>query len=258
MMRSYRLLGVRVDAVSAEALTAAVTEGVRSAGGGGPCIIANHNLHSVYLHHRDARFRAFYERADLVHVDGMSIIFAGRLLGLPLRREHRITYVDWTDPLMAAASAHGWRVMYLGADEQVGRRGAAALRSRHPGLVLETMHGFFDPSRDGEENHLVLRRIRAFDPHVLMVGMGMPRQEHWILDNLRQLPACVLLTAGAAMTYAAGAVPTPPRWAGRLGMEWMYRLLAEPRRLWKRYLWEPWSVLGLLARELVARPRRVE
>lgn len=249
VIESHRLLGVRVQALSLGTLTDAVREGVRS---GQPRIIANHNLHSIYLHRRDAKLRAFYERAHLVHVDGMSIIFAARLLGLPLRREHRVTYVDWIDPLLATAAGERWRVLHIGAEARVGDRGAAALRRRHPGLVLETLDGFFDLSPDGEENRAVLRHIHAFAPHLLMVGMGMPRQEHWIFDNFDRLPPCVVLTAGAAITYAAGSVPTPPRWAGAYGLEWAFRLVAEPRRLWKRYLLEPWFVLALLARELVA------
>jgi N-acetylglucosaminyldiphosphoundecaprenol N-acetyl-beta-D-mannosaminyltransferase len=250
---SYSLLGVRVHPLTAAALTSAVVDCVHS---GRLRIIANHNLHSLYLHRRDERFRAFYRRAYLSFIDGMSIILAGRLLGLPVRREHRVTYVDWMDPLMATAAASGWKVVYLGAGKGIAGHGAAVLRDRHPGLVMETMHGFFDPSCAGEENRRVVQRIRAFEPQVLMVGMGMPNQEHWILDNLGGLPPCVVLTAGAAIAYAAGVIPTPPRWAGRLGMEWLFRLIAEPRRLWKRYLVEPWSLLGLLVRELVARLRQ--
>ncbi len=247
--RSYRLLGVRVHALSLDALTDTVAAGVRS---GERRIIANHNLHSIYLHQRDEKLRAFYRRAHVVHVDGMSIIVAARLLGLPLRREHRVTYVDWLDPLLAAAARRGWRVMYIGQQPGVAQRGAAALRCRHPGLVFEALQGFFDPSRGGDENRAVLRRIHDFEPHVLMVGMGMPRQEHWIHDNLSGLPPCVLLTAGAAIGYAAGSVPTPPRWAGAMCMEWAFRLVAAPRRLWRRYLLEPWFVLAILARELMA------
>jgi N-acetylglucosaminyldiphosphoundecaprenol N-acetyl-beta-D-mannosaminyltransferase len=248
---SYRLLGVRVHGISRGALTDAVVESVCSEQ---RRIIANHNLHSVYLHRRDTKLRAFYERAHFVHIDGMAVVFAGRLLGLPLRREHRVTYVDWIDPLLATAASRRWRVMYVGAEEWVGLRGAAVLRRRHPGLVLETVAGYFDASPDGAENHAVLQRIHAFAPHLLMVGMGMPRQEHWILDNLHQLPRCVLLTAGAALNYVAGSIPTPPRWAGAVGLEWAFRFLAEPRRLWRRYLLEPWVVLGVLTRELIAGP----
>jgi exopolysaccharide biosynthesis WecB/TagA/CpsF family protein len=251
----YRLLGVSVHALTAEALSAAVVDGVEARE---HRIIANHNLHSIYLHHRDDKFRAFYERAYLVHVDGMSLIFAGRILGIPLRHEHRITYVDWLDPLMATARDRAWRVLFVGSDEAVGARGVAELRRRHPGLMLDAIPGYFDPAPEGEANRLVLQRVRAFAPHLLMVGMGMPRQEHWILDNLERFPACVILTAGGAMGYPAGMVPTPPRWAGGIGLEWAFRLLAEPRRLWRRYLLEPWPVLGVLLRELVVGPRQAQ
>jgi N-acetylglucosaminyldiphosphoundecaprenol N-acetyl-beta-D-mannosaminyltransferase len=78
----------------------------------------------------------------------------------------------------------------------------------------------------------------------------MPRQEHWIADNLDDLAANAILTAGAAMDYVAGVVPTPPRWMGSAGLEWIFRLFHEPRRLWRRYLVEPWFVLRLFAAEL--------
>lgn len=255
VVRCYRLLDVRVNALSVNTLTAAVAVGVRS---GEPRIIANHNLHSIYLHQRDEKLRAFYRLADLVHVDGMSVIAAGRLLGLPLRREHRVTYLDWIDGLLATAAVRGWRVMSIGHETSVAQRGAGELRRRHPGLVLEALPGFFDTSVGGSDNRALLRRIHEFEPDVLMVGMGMPRQEHWIYDNYLELPPCVVLTAGAAIAYAAGNVATPPRWAGAMYLEWAFRLLAEPRRLWRRYLLEPWSVLPILARELIAGAARRE
>jgi N-acetylglucosaminyldiphosphoundecaprenol N-acetyl-beta-D-mannosaminyltransferase len=80
--------------------------------------------------------------------------------------------------------------------------------------------------------------------------MGMPRQEIWVLNNLEKLHAKVILTCGACMDYIAGEIPTPPRWMGRVGLEWLYRLLSEPGRLWKRYLVEPWFLGGLLVRDL--------
>jgi N-acetylglucosaminyldiphosphoundecaprenol N-acetyl-beta-D-mannosaminyltransferase len=90
---------------------------------------------------------------------------------------------------------------------------------------------------------------------VLIVGMGMPRQQHWTLDNAERLAVNVVSTCGAALDYVAGAIPTPPRWAGRAGLEWACRLAAEPRRLASRYLVEPWGlapcVLQALARRWV-------
>ena len=83
-----------------------------------------------------------------------------------------------------------------------------------------------------------------------MVGMSMPRQERWVLDNFERLNTNAILTAGATLDYAAGAVPTPPRWAGKLGLEWLFRLVAEPKRLWRRYLVEPWFLFFLLVADI--------
>jgi N-acetylglucosaminyldiphosphoundecaprenol N-acetyl-beta-D-mannosaminyltransferase len=111
---------------------------------------------------------------------------------------------------------------------------------------MKVGHGYFDPA--GEANESVLEEIRRFAPEVVMIGMGMPRQEQWIADNINSLGSAVVLPCGAAIDYVAGEIPTPPRWAGRWGLEWLYRLLAEPGRLWKRYLVEPWFVLLLIGR----------
>jgi N-acetylglucosaminyldiphosphoundecaprenol N-acetyl-beta-D-mannosaminyltransferase len=96
----------------------------------------------------------------------------------------------------------------------------------------------------------VLELIRQHNPDVLIVGMGMPRQERWLLANHDKLAAPVLLTSGAAIDYVAGEIPTPPRWLGPLGLEWLYRLASEPRRLWRRYLLEPWFAVALFVRDL--------
>jgi N-acetylglucosaminyldiphosphoundecaprenol N-acetyl-beta-D-mannosaminyltransferase len=249
----YAFLGVRVGAYTIDDLHAAIADAVAT---DRRIVIANHNLHSVALMRRDAGFRAFFQRADVTHVDGMPLVPLGRLLGAPLSREHRVTYVDWTPVLIAEAERRGWRVFALGGRPGVGERGAAVLRARHPSLTIATAHGYFDRTAGSAENEAVLAAIEAFAPHVLLVGLGMPRQELWVDANRERLVANATLMAGAALDYVAGAVPTPPRWAGRLSLEWAFRLAAEPRRLGHRYLIEPWPVLGLFTREWVARLRR--
>jgi N-acetylglucosaminyldiphosphoundecaprenol N-acetyl-beta-D-mannosaminyltransferase len=194
--------------------------------------------------------REFYARASFVHIDGMALVAVGRRLGLPLRREHRVTYVDWTGPLMAEAAARRWRLFYLGSRPGVAERGAEILRAGHPGLEIATADGYFDSSPGSQANTDVIRQINAFRPNVLMVGMGMPRQEHWIHRNLGHIDTNVVLPCGACIDYVAGAIPTPPRWMGQWGVEWLYRLFSEPGRLWRRYLVEPWVLLPLLLRDL--------
>lgn len=104
-------------------LNAIVTEAIES---GRRVIVANHNLHSIYLYHHDSKMRAFYAAADHIHVDGMAVVALARLLGIALRREHRVTFVDWMGPLASVAADHGWRVFYLGSRPGVAERGAEA------------------------------------------------------------------------------------------------------------------------------------
>jgi N-acetylglucosaminyldiphosphoundecaprenol N-acetyl-beta-D-mannosaminyltransferase len=126
------------------------------------------------------------------------------------------------------------------------------MRAKHPGLLIRTHHGHFNAERSSAENRRVLAEINDYDPDILMVGMGMPRQEIWVLENNAAISARAVYCCGALMDYVAGEIPTPPRWIGALGFEWLYRLFSEPARLWQRYLIEPWFVLGRLGRLYLA------
>lgn len=244
---SYNLLGVQVNALTIPDLNSLIADAVERHE---KWIIANHNLHSLYCYHHDPKMQAFYAKADYVHVDGMALVLLGQPFGLPLKREHRVTYADWVWPLMAEAAQKGWRVFYFGSKPGVVEQGADVLRKKFKGLQIATAHGYIDARPDSNENREVLAIINAYQPNVLMVGMGMPRQEHWILDNLEDIHTNVILTSGACIDYVAGAIPTPPRWMGRFGLEWLYRLLSEPKRLWKRYLLEPWFLAWLFFKDL--------
>lgn len=222
----------------------------------GKAVIANHNLHSLYLFHRQAQLRDFYAESDWTHIDGMPIVFLARLFGYPATSDHRVTYADWFPVLMESAAAEQWRVYYLGSAPGVAERGAELLRSKHPQLQIRTRDGYFNAQRGSAENEAILHDIADYQPQLLLVGMGMPRQELWIHANRSNLCANVIFPAGAAMDYVAGAVRTPPRWAGRMGLEWAFRLFAEPRRLWHRYLLEPLYLAGILAKEWVTNPSR--
>ena len=244
---SVRLLGVQVHPFTWPRLEECVIEAVAARR---RSIIANHNLHSLYLYHHDAAVRAFYDHAAAVHIDGMSLVLFGKLLRLPLSRAHRLTPLDWIRPLLAEAARRRWRVFYLGGRPGVAERGAARLRAEFPGLALETAHGYFDASREGAENRAVVDTINHCRPDLLLVGMGMPRQERWILENREALDAGAIFNVGGLLDYVAGATATPPRWMGRLGLEWLFRLLSDPSRLWKRYLIEPWFVGKIFLAEL--------
>ncbi len=244
----YKFLGVQVDALSIPELNSVIAKSVEQ---NRKWIIANHNLHSLYLYHHDFKMRNFYAKAEYTHIDGMPLVIFGKLLGYPLQRNQRVTYVDWVHPLMAEAARQNWRIFYLGSKPGVAEKGVRILRDRFPGLQIACAHGYIDAHKDSPENLATLEAIASYKPHILMVGMGMPRQEYWITDNLENIHANSILTSGACIDYIAGAVPTPPRWMGRFGLEWLYRLVSEPKRLWKRYLLEPWFVATLFFREIL-------
>lgn len=217
-------------------------------------VVANHNLHSLVLARRSAGMAALYSQADLIEVDSRPLLIWARLMGLPASGRHRCTYLDWRDDFWDMASERGWRVFYLGGAPGVAAKAAGTLKLRWPGAEITARDGYFDRAPGSAANDAVLAEIRAFEPHVLFVGMGMPIQEEWIASNLEKLPSGAILPVGAAFDYEAGAQTSAPRVLGRLGLEWLFRLAHDPRRLFRRYLIEPWSLIGAAAAD-VARYR---
>ena len=219
----------------------------------GELLVANHNVNSLVLLQRSQLFRDFYERPNLIFIDGTAVVALARLLGEPARLEHRIAVLDWFWPLCARAEGEGWHLVHLGGTPEVLARACEKVRDRHPALSFTALHGYFDP-HSAAENGRVLEQLRDARPTVLLVGMGMPRQELWLYENAALLPRTVVITVGGILSFIGDDRPTPPRWLGRLGLEWLFRVVTEPRRLWRRYLVEPFVLVPIVAGE--ARKRR--
>lgn len=241
------ILGQPMDLVKPEEVLHHIQQAVRQ---GAKSLIANHNLHSLYLMQKRPELGAFYEKADLIEVDSTPLLAFSRALGLHSRGFHRCTYLDWRDHFWSVAIREGWRVLSVGGAPGVGDEAARRLKARYPDADIAIHHGFFDARPGSSENAAVLDRITAFKPHILFVGMGMPRQELWIAENFERLPDCVILSVGAAFDYEAGVQSAAPRWMGRAGVEWAYRLLHDPKRLFVRYCVEPWTLLPLAVRDI--------
>ncbi|MGD0686763.1 MAG: WecB/TagA/CpsF family glycosyltransferase [Streptosporangiaceae bacterium] len=246
-------LGIRVDALTVRSMFEATAAAIA---GHQRIVIANHNLHSLYLQRRSAGMRRFFAQADYVHADGMWIVHLARLFGQPLSRENRITSLDFLGPLLEMAQRENWRVFFLGGTASVTGRFERYIRATYPALSSRHRDGYFDMRPGAAENEEVLAGIRAYAPHILFVCMGMPRQERWIHANRDQLAANVTFPLGGIMDYLVGETATPPRWTGPLGVEWAYRLLHDPRRLAGRYLWEPLCLAPWITREALRAQRR--
>jgi len=214
-------------------------------------VIPNYNLNAIRLIYQNQRMMEFYKHAELIHIDGMPLIFIAQLLGIPAKTEHRITYVDFSPKLFELCANNGYKVYFLGSKPGVFEKAKKKIINSFPNLSIRGHHGYFDSS----EESVVINDINSFAPNVLILGMGMPRQEEWILRNLEDLNINVVLTGGAVMDYISGEVPTPPRILGKIGLEWAHRFFSDPRRLWKRYLLDPWVLLPIFFRSLIQRLR---
>jgi N-acetylglucosaminyldiphosphoundecaprenol N-acetyl-beta-D-mannosaminyltransferase len=250
-LQRYHLLGSWLDDYTVPTLLQDIAA---AAATGRPWLIANHNVNSLALMQTAPAFRDFFRRPDRIFIDGTGVLGLAKLLGHPLHSDHRVAVLDWIWPLCALAEEQGWRLAHLGGSGSGLRRARAAILARHPGLDLVTVDGFFDVGSPAEVE-AVLSELRLARPTVLLVGMGMPRQELWLDRHLADLPSCVVITVGGILSFVGGERPTPPRWLGRLGLEWLYRLATEPRRLWRRYLLEPWHLLPAVLREVRGRLR---
>ncbi len=226
------ILGVHINSITLIELHQHINQKLRDTR---RAIIAYANIHALNLAYEQPRLRAFLNQADIVFCDGFGARLGAALLGQ--RLPQRFTPPDWLGQLSALCAQQGYSLFLLGARPGVADLAAAALLKDHPSLrVAGTHHGYFDKTPGSPENEAVLARINQARPDILIVGFGMPLQEYWLEENWARIDARVALTAGAAFDYISGRLRRAPRWMTDHGLEWLGRLLIEPRRLWKRYL----------------------
>jgi N-acetylglucosaminyldiphosphoundecaprenol N-acetyl-beta-D-mannosaminyltransferase len=226
------ILGVGVDPLTVEELHAEIGRLVRDGERG---LVLNVNAHCLNLCYEDPELRGFLNGAEVVFCDGAGVMLAARILGR--RIPERITYADWAWRLAALAAAERYSLYFLGARPGVAQEAAKSLQQSYPNLrIVGVRHGYFDHSAKSPENEAVVREISAAAPDILLVGLGMPLQERWLMENRERIDAGVVLTGGAVFDYVSGGLRRGPRLLTENGFEWLARLFAEPRRLWRRYL----------------------
>lgn len=227
------LLGVRIHILPVEELIERITCAAQNKQ---RAIVAYVNAHSLNLAHESETLRRFFNaRASWVFCDGFGVKWGARLAGLP--QPPRYTPPDWIDPLCCECAQRGLSIYLLGDKAGTVEKAAQTLQARHTGLrVAGWHHGFFDKRDGSAENAAVIQAINKAQPDVLLVGFGQPLQELWLDEHWDAVNVQVAIAVGALFSYAAGDVRRAPRWMTDHGLEWLGRLLIEPRRLWQRYL----------------------
>lgn len=251
--RARRRVGVGDLSVDVLDLAGAVdaVETLVAAGRGGA--VFTPNVDHVVKARRHPEFREAYAAAELCLADGAHRMGAARLAGTPL--PERVAGSDLVLPLADRAAARGWRLYLLGGAPGDAEAAAEVLRRRGVTVVgvdapfVDLGPGGAAAAREAAE------RVRAARPDLVYVAMGAPKQELWIQRHRAVLAPAVAVGVGASLAFIAGTLPRAPRWIARVGLEWLYRLAREPRRLWKRYLVDDVAFLPILLGAWRARGR---
>ena len=243
--RRMRVLGVPVNAVDMHGTLSWIQQRIDARQSVTHLCV---NAANVVRAHDDPAYLALLERADLIGSDGQPFVWAARLLGK--RLPGRVAGIDLMEEVLVRARETGWRIYLLGGREHVVSRLAARLRSEGVHIV-GVRNGYFGP---GEERNVVAA-IRRSEADVLFVGMPTPAKERFIVDGLGPTGVPVRIGVGGSFDVLAGELRRAPHLLQRLGLEWLFRLVQEPRRLFARYAVTNARFLGLFARAAFHRCR---
>lgn len=235
------LMGCRVDNLTMEE-TLGKVEGFIQSGLPHQHVVVN--VDKLVKASRDPELRQIINECALINVDGMPVVWASRLLGKPLKE--RVAGVDLFEALMRRAGEKGWRVFLLGAREEVVSKVAETYSGRYPGLVLA---GYRNGYWKDEEEEAVAEQIRASQADLLFVAISSPKKEQFLGKYQANMRIPFAMGVGGTFDVAIGKVKRAPLWMQKSGLEWFYRFLQEPRRMFRRYFIEDMAFIGLLLKE---------
>jgi N-acetylglucosaminyldiphosphoundecaprenol N-acetyl-beta-D-mannosaminyltransferase len=225
------ILGVEVSAINMAMALHTIEDWITRRESHYVCVTG---VHGVMESQRDAAVRRIHNAAGLVTPDGMPLVWLSRLMGFS--HVERVYGPDLMLALCACSVTQGYRHFFYGGAPGVAEELVRRLQSRFPTLqVSGTYSPPFRPLTPAEDV-AVVRRINAVQPDIVWVGISTPKQECWMIEHVGRLCAPVLIGVGAAFDFHAGVKRQAPRWMQQSGLEWLFRLMTEPRRLWRRYL----------------------
>ena len=247
-MTRVRLFGVEIDAVRMQDAADRVLSLTQEKGK--PCqFVVTPNVDHVLLLQENDGLRRAYADASLVIADGWPVVFASQLLGKPL--PERVPGSDIVPAVFGAVrSSRPLRVFLLGAGPGVAERARQRIHDRWHGVQVT---GVYSPpfgfEKSAVENEAILGRIEEAAPHLLLIGLGAPKQELWVHKYRARIKAPAALCIGATIDFIAGEKPRAPRWVQRVGFEWFHRMMSEPKRLLPRYAKNAVTFPGIVVRE---------
>jgi N-acetylglucosaminyldiphosphoundecaprenol N-acetyl-beta-D-mannosaminyltransferase len=203
------------------------------------------NVDKLVKARHDPQLRQVINDCALINADGMPVVWASRLLGTPLKE--RVAGVDLFEALMERAARKGWRIFLLGAKEEVVSRVRTLYEAKYAGLCIAgSRNGYWTP----DEEDAVVEQIARARADILFVAISSPKKEQFLARHQVRMRVPFAMGVGGTFDVAAGHVKRAPVWMQRGGLEWFYRFLQEPRRMFRRYFIEDMAFFGMLAREM--------
>ncbi len=237
MSKKTHVLGVPFDAVTMEQ---AVEKAKKMLGEEGQHFICTPNPEIVMEAQKDKELMDILHEADMVIPDGIGVVWASKYS--EIRLKERVAGYDLTQNLMAELAATGETFYFFGGAPGVASTAARMMMKKYPGLKVVGVHnGYFDE----KEEKKIIQDIKTKSPSILLVGLGAPKQEKWIYDNIRLVRAKVAIGVGGSFDVMAGNVKRAPKIFQKLGLEWFHRLITQPTR-WRRMMRLPKFALTVL------------
>lgn len=222
------LLGTQLNCLTMEESLAMVDEIIKQRKPTQHVVI---NANKINLIAKDPQLKAIIDSCPLINADGQSIVWAGRLLGYPV--PERVTGIDFFTALVKKAAQDGLRVYYFGGEEAVVKRVVEKHRMQYPKLVVAGYrNGFFDEAESAQ----IATDIRQSNADILFVAFPSPKKEYWVHQNQAIMQVPFAMGVGGSFDVLAGKTKRAPEWLQTMGMEWSYRFVQEPRRMFKRYI----------------------
>lgn len=214
-------------------------------------LISTINAHSFNTVQEDDDFDKALKNSDVLLPDGIGVVWAMRML--TGERIHKTAGADLFYYEMERVNAKGGKCFFLGSTDETLHKIRARAAKEYPAIEVYAYSPPYKTQFTKEDNVIMIEKINAVEPDVLFVGMTAPKQEKWAYQHFGQLHVGHVCCIGAVFDFYAGTVKRAPYWMIRIGMEWSYRLLKEPRRLWRRYLIGNMRFVGYILREMLRR-----
>jgi N-acetylglucosaminyldiphosphoundecaprenol N-acetyl-beta-D-mannosaminyltransferase len=242
-MEWVKILGCPITKSSLEEFVRRIEEFITSKGSH---YIAVVNVAKLVKMRSDKQLEQSILAADLIGADGTPLVWVSRFFGPAL--PGRVTGIDLMYKLLELASEKGYRIFFLGSRPEVLRRVLEVVRQEYPGVkIAGSHHGYFTAAQE----LAIVQTIRKARADILFIAFGTPKTELWVKQNLDAMGVPVVQGVGGSFSVLAGLIPRAPLWMQRIGLEWLFRLLQEPRRMWRRYLVTNSVFIFLILRQLI-------